>query len=576
MNKRIPQTFINEVIARTDIVELIQSRVKLTKKGQNNVGLCPFHSEQSPSFSVNQAKQFYYCFGCGANGNAIGFLMAYDHMPFIDALEDLSAKLGLEVPSESGQPQQSFTQELASLEKVSHYYQKALRQSPEAIQYLQKERGLTGQVAKLFQVGFAPNQWDNLVRHCREKNEQEHLQSQGLIIHKDSGKTFDRFRHRIMFPIRDIRGRVIAFGGRALGDDKPKYMNSPETALFHKSQELYGLYEATRQNTTLEYILITEGYMDVISLHQFGVTQAVATLGTAINFKHIQKLLRFTDQIIFCFDGDQAGQKAAWKALTESLPHMRDGIQLRFMFLPSKDDPDSLIRRVGQQGFQQRLQKAQPLSTVFFELIKNEVPPDTPDTKAAYASKASHYINQMPQGIFRQLLLDQLSKELNVYISDLGSGNKNRQQSRQPKSKGATTLLNPAQQATALMLQEPKLHQQHSDFARFRDIPLPGIDLLLQLHSKLLQQPELTIGELLANTADENDQRAIASLAAKKLPLSSQEILAEFNGTIERLLEYEREIKAEALITKAKINKLTPEEKKKLTLLLTQKHKDLI
>ncbi len=574
MSNRIPQAFINDIIARTDIIELIEARIKITKKGQNYSGLCPFHNEKSPSFSVNAQKQFYYCFGCGASGNAIGFLMAFDHMEFIDAVTDLSAKLGVEVPRDSSEKQHSYERDYELLTKASDFYQQQLRQSEPAITYL-KSRGLSGQIAKKFLIGYSPDQWDSLIKHtANESDALDRLTQHGMVIQKDGGKCYDRFRNRIMFPIRDHRGRVIAFGARALGDDLPKYLNSPETPLFHKSQELYGLFEVLEKNHHPKSILIVEGYMDVIALHQYGITNAVATLGTATNPKHLQKLFRYTNEVIFCFDGDNAGRNAAWKALTLNLPLMRDGIQLRFMFLPKDDDPDTLVRRLGSEGFIQRLKRAASLSYVFFDLIKQEVPPDTPDTKALYAKKASDYLNKMPKGLFRELMFKQLAKELHVYLSDLNGlqsspGQRKVQYTNQ-------TLLTPAQKATALLLQESKLSLE-CDINQLSDLKaLPGAELLIKLLQLLSKNQKLSVGELMAMSDDEDEKRAIAELAAHRHPFPVEGMLLEFSGAIARLQENYLDHLTNDLIIKAKQNELSPDEKKKLSALLTQRQKDLI
>lgn len=574
MANRIPQNFINDIIARTDIIELIESRVKISKKGQNYSGLCPFHQEKSPSFSVNPQKQFYYCFGCGASGNAIGFLMAYDNMEFLDAITDLASKLNLEIPQESGHSQPSHSEDYALLTKVSEFYQQQLRQSNAAIEYL-KSRGLSGKTAKQFAIGFAPDGWDNLMQHVGS-SEIDALIRNGLVVKNDQGKCYDRFRNRILFPIHDHRGRVIAFGGRSLGDELPKYINSPETPLFHKNQELYGLDKVLATHRHPKQVIIVEGYMDVVALHQFGICEAVATLGTATNHKHLQKLFRHTQEVVFCFDGDNAGRQAAWKALTTNLAAMRDGVQLKFMFLPSNDDPDTLVRRVGTEGFLQRLKKAQPLSTVFFELIKQEIPLDTPASKAMYAKKASEYLNKMPMGIFRNLMLEMLANEINVYVSDLNTlqNPSNLPQAKQKRAKH--TLQNPAQQACALLLQEPKLCQHTPQIEVLSNISLPHVPLLVKLVTAFQAQPNLSVGELLAGLENEPESQEVARLAARRLPFATSAMLAEYEGAIKRIIENYQEVETDQLIAKAKLHELSPEEKKNLALLLTQRHKDLI
>lgn len=581
MSNRIPQEFINNVIARTDIVELIEARIKIIKKGQNYLGLCPFHNEKSPSFTVSAQKQFYHCFGCGANGNAISFLMQYDHMDFLDAVDYLSGQLGLEVPQGEGKSSTPTHQDdFKLLEETCKFYQQQLRESVAAIDYL-KSRGLTGQIAKQFQLGFAPQKWDSLIRHTASTPDSlTPLIRTGLVIQKEPqqnshSKTYDRFRNRIMFPIRDQRGRVIAFGGRALGDDTPKYLNSPETPLFHKSQELYGLYEVLQHDAHPKRIVITEGYMDVIALHQYGLKNAVATLGTATNPKHLQKVFRYTNEVVFCFDGDNAGQNAAWKALTVNLPAMHDGIQLRFMFLPEKDDPDSLIRRIGLEGFLQRLDRAKPLSEVFFELIQQEVTIDSPDSKAQYAKLATRYLNQMPKGLFRELMLKQLAKRLNVYVSDLASFEQKSFSPRKPTAT-ANSPMSPTQKAISLLLQQPKLCFECDLDTLTQQIAVPGMSLLIKLVKALQQQNSRSVGELINLCEQETEKHEVAALAAYQHPFPDEGMLAEFHGAIKRLAELYQESLTNTLIEKAKNQPLTPDEKKKLALLLTQGHKDII
>ncbi len=574
---RIPQSFLQDLIARTDIVELIQARVKLTKRGQNYQGLCPFHNEKSPSFTVSEIKQFYHCFGCGANGNAISFLIAYDRMDFLDAVEELAAKHGLEVPkskSSSHDIQSSHLEDYTLLEKISQYYQQNLRKAPNAINYL-KSRGLSGHTAKRFAIGYATDSWDDLTDTlATNEQEKQRLFNNGLLVKKDSGRVFNRFRNRIMFPIRDTRGRVIAFGGRVLNNDQPKYMNSPETPLFHKSKELYGLYEALQQNRKLEQILIVEGYMDVVSLQQQGVTNAVATLGTASNPGHLQKLLRHTQEIIFCFDGDNAGRQAAWKALIMSLPILRDGINIRFIFLPEGDDPDSLIQRIGQQGFLQRLEKALPLNQVFFDHLKEEIPLNSPANKASFAKQAATHLNTMPNGLFKELLLEELASTLHVYKNDLNQLATKTTFTKEPlPNKKTGRLVSPAYHACNLLLCEPKLALEASELDNLTSTDLPGTKLLITLVQHLKSNPQQTVGELLTQWEDEDEKRRISELAARELSIPLTGMLSEFKGAIARLLEQSDNALAEQLIEKAKTTELSQEEKKLLQKLLTKQHK---
>lgn len=580
MTGRIPQNFIDDVLARTDIVELVRARVQLSKRGVNYLARCPFHEEKTPSFSVNQDKQFYYCFGCGAHGNAIGFLMAFDRMEFLDALNHLATHLGMEVPQTSTQKSRTHeSQELYPLmEKASHYYQQQLRNAPLAIDYL-KSRGLDGHTAKRFMIGFAPPQWENLLSNLgRDTKTKAHLLTNGLLIKKNE-RTYDRFRNRIIFPIRDVRGRVIAFGGRTIGDDFPKYMNSPETPIFHKSSELYGLYEARQQNNELARILIVEGYMDVVSLNQHGITYAVATLGTATNPRHLQKLLRYTHEVIFCFDGDIAGRKAAWKALTISLPIMRDGIHIRFLFLPQGEDPDSLIQKIGHNKFNQLLNSAEPLSDVFFNQLQSKIKLDSLDGKAHFAKEASTYLNTMPEGLFRQLLFERLGKLLHIEVNELTdflSEAKTPVPSAPQPLVDDDKILPPACLAIAFLLQRPQLAQDIENIDDLKDAQSPGIPLLIKLIKILQAQPELTTGHLLSICENSEDQDWIAQLAARKLPIPDSGLALELKGALSRLREQQQDHLAQQLIKKAQNTALTSDEKKILHELLTNLQSDPI
>ncbi|MGV6807879.1 MAG: DNA primase [bacterium] len=417
MAGRIPQNFIDDLLDRSDIVEVVGSRVPLKKSGKNYSACCPFHDEKTPSFTVSPDKQFYYCFGCGAGGNSIGFLMDFERVGFIDAVESLAQRLGLEVPREQGSGG-SFTrknQQLYDLlERVDRYYRTQLRKHPgadAAITYL-KQRGLSGEIAAEFGIGFAPPGWDNLLNSLGEPDEPDQLLTRvGLLVaNPDNNSIYDRFRNRVMFPIRDVRGRVIGFGGRVLGDDKPKYLNSPETPVFHKGRELYGLYEANRALKEIRNLLVVEGYMDVLALAQFGIRNAVATLGTAATAEHMDKLFRYAPEVVFCFDGDEAGRRAAKRAMENVLPVMIDGRSAKFLFLPEGEDPDSLVRAIGAEGFNQRIKKAQPLSEFLFSSLGADTDLDSMDGRARLSKLAAPAINRLPEGVFKDLMLSRLSE----------------------------------------------------------------------------------------------------------------------------------------------------------------------
>ncbi len=572
MSGRIPQSFIQDLVARSDLVELIQARVTLKKRGGNYLGLCPFHNEKTPSFTVSSEKQFYYCFGCGAHGNVIGFLIAFDRLEFIEAVQYLAHSLGLEIPEEASTKTKSDSNSDAHyslLSNVSRYYQQQLRASPPAIHYL-KSRGLTGEIAKQFALGFAPAGWENLRSVFTDSQSQQSLQIHGLMIQKDDHRCFDRFRNRIIFPIRDVRGRVIAFGGRTIGDDPPKYLNSPETPLFHKSLELYGLYESLQHHRQLQRLIIVEGYLDVIALHQHGITYTVATMGTATSEKHLQKLLRYTHEIIFCFDGDSAGRSAAWRALTLALPLMRDDISVRFLFLPQEEDPDSFARKKGGPAFEKYLEHAKPLSDVFFEHLHEEIPIRSIDDKAHFAKQALTYLNKMPQGFFHQFMVEQLEKRLAIDVNNIADRTSHDEKRTVPTRLSLEQrILPPAYWAVSVLLQKPSL-VTHLD----EDLPeteAPGSPLLFKLIALLKKHPTVSTGGLLELWPEDDDRRPIVDLAARLLPLNDEEgLIAELKGALKRLREQADKKAAEALIQKGKSAELSPEEKKELQTLLTK------
>jgi len=422
MAGRIPQHFIDDLLERVDIVEVIDRRVTLKKAGRNFKACCPFHDEKTPSFNVNPDKQFYHCFGCGAGGNAVGFIMDYENIDFPAAIESLASMAGLEVPREASSSTQQANQQqrvnplYEALNFAARYYQNQLRQhssKQQAIDYL-KQRGLSGETARDFGIGYAPAGWDNLLLTVRKQqsinNLEQHLETVGLLIKKENGDYYDRFRERVMFPIRDNRGRIIAFGGRVLGDDKPKYLNSPESAVFHKQRELYGLFESRKQNRVLDYLLMVEGYMDVVSLYQHGFTRAVATLGTASGVTHLEKIFRHTSKLVVCFDGDEAGNKAAERVLENALPAMRDGREICFLFLPEGEDPDTFVRQHGKAAFEQLADNARPLEQQLLVQASANVQSESEAGKARVCQNALPLIQTLPQGIFKHRMLTQLAE----------------------------------------------------------------------------------------------------------------------------------------------------------------------
>lgn len=414
----IPQSFIDDMLDRLDIVDVVDSRVKLRKTGKNYSACCPFHDEKTPSFTVSPEKQFYYCFGCGASGNALGFVMDYERLSFPEAVESLARLTGLEVPREvQTEAQEKREQEKRSiytlLEKADDFYQQQLRHHPSkhlAVNYL-KNRGLDGKTAKTYGVGFAPPGWDNLLKALAHNDEDKHLLIEGgMLIHQEQEKKlYDRFRHRIMFPIRDTRGRVIGFGGRVLGDDKPKYLNSPETPVFHKGQELYGLFEARLAYRELPRLLVVEGYMDVVSLAQFGIGYGVATLGTACGPDHLERAFKYTNEVVFCFDGDKAGRSAAQRALEASLDTMTDGRTVKFLFLPEGEDPDTLVRQIGPDKFERMIELAVPFEDYLFDAVAEGLNIRTMEGRASFSKRAAPMLDRLPKGVFRELMFESLA-----------------------------------------------------------------------------------------------------------------------------------------------------------------------
>lgn len=431
MSGRIPQSFLDDLLDRIDIVDVVDHRVKLKKTGKNYSACCPFHEEKTPSFTVSPDKQFYYCFGCGASGNAMGFIMEYEHLDFPSAVDELAKLAGVEVPREkqnfspAQQAKEKQRQEILSLlEQADEYYQQQLRQHQNktlAVNYL-KSRGLSGEICKRFGVGYAPNGWENLKQQLAEDQKNlKRLEEAGMLIHKpEKNRYYDRFRERIMFPIRDRRGRVIGFGGRVLGDDKPKYLNSPETPVFHKGEELYGLWEARQANSQIARLLVVEGYMDVVALAQFDINYAVATLGTACGEAHLKLAFKHTQEIVFCFDGDDAGRNAAKRALSNSLPAMNDGRQIKFLFLEDGQDPDSYVRQFGKDKFLQRINEtASPLEDFLFDSLCEDIDASTMGGKALLSKRAAPMLNLLPKGVYRELMFKHLAQRTELSLDTL-------------------------------------------------------------------------------------------------------------------------------------------------------------
>src|SRR5688572_28750402 len=415
---RIPQHFIDDLVARTDIIEVIGSRVPLKRAGRDYKACCPFHDEKTPSFTVSSEKQFYHCFGCGAHGTALGFLMQYDHLAFVEAVEDLAARAGIEVPREGGDAGNRLHEELhTALERAALFYRQSLRGAPAAQEYLAR-RGVSPESIARFGIGYAPARWDAVLsRYGETETDRQNLLRTGLILerNRDSEQRaggpghYDRFRDRVMFPIRDTRGRVIAFGGRVLDNSEPKYLNSPETELFHKGRELYALYECRQATRNLSRLLVVEGYMDVVSLHQTGITYAVATLGTATTPDHLQRIFRLVGEVVFCFDGDRAGRAAAWRALENAVSEVKQGRQIRFLFLPDGHDPDTLVGEEGAQAFEARIGTAVPLADYLIGELASRCDVASVDGRARLVELARPLIQRIPSDVYRELLTAQLA-----------------------------------------------------------------------------------------------------------------------------------------------------------------------
>ena len=421
---RLPQAFIDQVLDRTDIVDVVDRRVKLKKAGKNYSACCPFHQEKTPSFSVNPEKQFYYCFGCGAGGNALGFIMDYERMEFREAIELLAQAAGIDLPAEEidNAPQVDHQKPLyESMERATKLYEGFLRQHKDrgrVVEYL-KNRGLSGEIARDFRLGFAPEGWDNLMQTLTDEDSVSHALTAGLLIENDKGRKYDRFRDRVIFPIVNQRGKVIAMGGRVLGDGKPKYLNSPETPLFSKSHELYGLHHIRKFAKNLSRIVVVEGYMDVIALAQFGIHYAVATLGTSVGKPHLELLFRRVEQVVFCFDGDEAGRKAAFRGMEAALPMMEDGRQVKFLFLPEGEDPDTVVRSKGAQHLEHMFDTAAPLELFLFEQMGAGIDLTTMDGKARLSKLVAPYINQIPDGVYKTLLFKSLAERTDMDVESL-------------------------------------------------------------------------------------------------------------------------------------------------------------
>jgi len=572
---RIPDQFIDDLLARTDIVEVIESRVPLKRAGREYQARCPFHDERSPSFTVSPQKQFYHCFGCGAHGTAISFLMNYDRLEFLDAIEELAKRVGMEVPRET----RSRNQDEASrgqyelLDQAAMFFRQQLAKTPLASQYV-KRRGLSPEVVERFGIGYAPDSWDALLQRLGGHPQQVALlESTGMLSKNDSGRVYDKFRKRLMFPIHDRRGRVIAFGGRVVDDaDQPKYLNSPETRLFHKGRELYGLWQVRQAHSRIPKLIVVEGYMDVVALFQYGVDTAVATLGTATTPDHAELLFRNAADVYFCFDGDRAGRSAAWRAVESVLPRMRDGRQAFFLFLPDGEDPDSIVRHEGSSGFDRRLAEATPLSQFFFDEMSREIRLDTLDGRARLAERCKPLLANIPDGAFRDLMQQRLAELSGVQASP---PNATRTTPSRPhtvsSARGAAPKRSLVRGVITLLLQHPPLAQQVEAPYPFAQLGLPGVPLLVEILELLAQRPGLTTGALLEHFSERSEAHALHRLAVADLPGDSEIWVVEFRDALVQLEQQARSQRLAELQAASAAGQLDESMKEELRQLLARR-----
>ncbi len=572
MAGQIPKQFIDELLARTDIVELIDQRVPLKKAGRNYAACCPFHNEKSPSFTVSQDKQFYHCFGCGAHGNAISFMMEFEQLEFVEAIEELAQLHHLEVPREQGAGKSrpaAQADDYNLMQQAATYYQQQLQQHPDSqrVRDYISQRGLSAQTVADFALGYAPESWDGLLKQLSPSNNRQlrdQLTELRLINRNDNGREYDFFRDRLMFPIRDKRGRVIAFGGRVLGDGTPKYLNSPESRLFHKGRELYGLYEVRQQPGHVAQILVVEGYMDVVALAEHDIRFAVACLGTATTSDHMHTLFRYTPRVVCCYDGDRAGRDAAWRALQSALPQLKDGVELNFVFLPDGEDPDSLVQKEGKTAFLQRIAQAVPLNQYFFEHLVQEFNPATDAGKSALSVKAAELIKQIPSEFYRDSLSDKLAN-LMGQPRERTKAAVNRSANR---VKPAAMKITPMRRAIGLLLQYPNLASVMPDAPELAEANIPGIGLLLSLQQRLLQQADLTTAQLIEHWRGLPEHNILMTLASWDHQIEPEQLSQEFVDTFHSIEDQYLQQRLEALERKDKLQQLSKAEWHEYKLLL--------
>ena len=576
MAGKIPRSFIDDLLARTDIVDLIDSKVGLKKAGKDYQACCPFHNEKSPSFTVSQDKQFYHCFGCGANGNAISFVMEYDKLEFVDAIEELASMLNLDVPREQGgssAPERTAAQKRSDYDLMLHtarFYQHQLKHhanSAAVIDYV-KGRGLSGETVKKFMVGYAPSEWDGLCLQLgRNKEQKEQLVELKLASEKTPGRQFDFFRDRLMFPIRDKRGRVVAFGGRVMqADQGPKYLNSPETRIFHKGFELYGLYEAKQAHKKLEHILIVEGYMDVVALAEKEIEYAVAALGTATTSEHMHTLFRATDKVICCYDGDRAGRDAAWRALENALPYLNDGKALNFVFLPDGEDPDSLVQKEGKEAFEQRLSEADDFTKVMFNKLSQEIDLTLDSGKAKLLSAALPLIEKIPSEFYQENILEQLGRLIGRTREQLNNRLKTPKQQHSIERKFKIT---PMRQAIGILIQHPNLAKSVPYLPELAQMNIAGIGLLLRLQQQALEKETITTAQILEFFRDTDDYEPLIKLATWQHEINEERLETVFQNTFKFIEDQCLNYRLETLLIKDKTQGLNSDERLECHLLMT-------
>ena len=574
MAGRIPPEFIDQLLARIDIVDVIDRRIPLKKAGAEFQALCPFHGEKTPSFTVSPRKQFYHCFGCGAHGTAIGFLMEYERLSFPEAVEELAGDAGLEVPQEADHRRgPDYGPVYETLARAADFYRSQLREHPSAgraVDYL-KARGLTGEIARTFGIGYAPPGWDNLIKRLASGPASvERLRLAGLVSEPGSGKAYDRFRDRVMFPIRDQRGRVIGFGGRVLGDEKPKYLNSPETPVFHKGRELYGLYEVRQALRDIPALLVVEGYMDVVALAQHGIRNVVATLGTATTPEHLERLFRITPEVIFSFDGDRAGRDAAWKALHTALPALDGTREARFLFLPEGEDPDSLVRKEGAEAFGNRLDSTTPLSEFLLQRLAEEIDTGSLDGRARLAEAAKPLLKKIPAGAFRDLLYQRLGEVTGLTSNASPGGRTPGGHRRTPR---ATAPPSAVRTAIRLLLEDPGVVVSCDLPTGWQHLQLPGVALLDDLIKAVAANPALTTAALIDRHFGTTAWEQLQKLAATPIDTPADGIGTELAGALRQLARRASKLELEKLTAKRPAD-LSPEEKQRLRELIGQRESD--